>query len=349
MATSFSSELRRNYGPIILRVVLCATVAALIGKSYCADSTVSSSTENVFLEIAHDPNATSLQKETISILMENAGATTPEEAFAKIKGSPELSYNGRKRWISDLSPLAGFTHLTTLLLPDNAISDLTPLAGLTNLQRLRLMMNHISDISPLRSLRNLDTLELSGNQISDISVLPALKKLKSLYISNNEISDISHLADLPALSSVALQNNPIKNYAPLVALAQARPTLEIYAGQEFQEALIKSVPAKKQFKGLPIIGQWVAKVIRSTTDEAGTRIELSFNENGMVARTLNGFGRRPRNNTPPTSELGTFQVEGNILSMDFRGRKETSEFEILRDDLILKSEGQSPFKLSRQK
>ena len=51
--------------------------------------------------------------------------------------------------MTDLSPLAGLTHLTTLYLGNNSVSDITPLAELTNLTSLNLWGNNISDVSPL--------------------------------------------------------------------------------------------------------------------------------------------------------------------------------------------------------
>jgi Leucine-rich repeat (LRR) protein len=51
--------------------------------------------------------------------------------------------------LSDISPLAGLTHLTHLSLKNNSVSDISALAGLTDLYWLELNDNNISDISPL--------------------------------------------------------------------------------------------------------------------------------------------------------------------------------------------------------
>ena len=51
---------------------------------------------------------------------------------AKDSGATQL-WRLNNNNISDLTPLAGLTNLTTLHLGENNISDLTPLAGLTNL------------------------------------------------------------------------------------------------------------------------------------------------------------------------------------------------------------------------
>lgn len=508
MATSFSSELRRNYGPIILRVVLCATVAALIGKSYCADSTVSSSTENVFLKIAHDPNATAAQKETIAILIKEAAVgVTPEWTLKKIQDETKLIHQGAEdQKISDLSPLTQLTHLETLVLSGNGITDLTPLAGLTNLKTLALEHNAITDITPLRFLKKLESLELdynsitdltplagltnlktlnlncnsiaeinplrflkrlenlsiTNNKISDISALAALRNLQTLSISNNKISniqpladlhvlrdldlsgnpvknltplsklslsnlemqgcelenigdlhqlnqkidpgqtldlsdnkikdiaalgklnqvydlnlsnnkiasieglknaeltqldltnnkisDVSALANLPKLVSVNLKNNPIKNYGPLIALAQARPGINIVADKKFDDALSQSRPTKEELRNSPIIGKWRSGELYNSFF-GPHRIEMSFEKNGQFKyRMLPPIQDDSSDDEDHGSaQYGTFRVENNILETALGGETHTKQFEILGNDLILKYDDQPWIKLTRQK
>ena len=55
--------------------------------------------------------------------------------------------------ITDVSPLASLTNLTTLNLSDNRISDVSPLASLTNLTWLNLMRNPL-DLNDIQALRN---------------------------------------------------------------------------------------------------------------------------------------------------------------------------------------------------
>ena len=57
--------------------------------------------------------------------------------------------------------------LTRLSRPKEGITDISPLAGLTNLSTLRLNSNQITDISPLADLTNLTRLLLGGNKITD--------------------------------------------------------------------------------------------------------------------------------------------------------------------------------------
>ena len=125
-----------------------------------------------------------------------------------------LALNGNQ--ISDLSPLANLTNLTSLELYANMIqiSDISPLASLTNLTYLGLWSNQISDISPLANLTNLTSLHLQLNQISDISPLTSLTNLISLYIGANQISDVSPLVDNGGLSEgdqVSLGANPLSS------------------------------------------------------------------------------------------------------------------------------------------
>jgi len=58
--------------------------------------------------------------------------------------------------ISDLSPLADLTNLSTLFLFSNEISDLSPLAGLSNLEMLSLFGNPITDWSPVDHIDSVD-------------------------------------------------------------------------------------------------------------------------------------------------------------------------------------------------
>ena len=120
--------------------------------------------------------------------------------------------------ISDLTPLAGLTNLTTLSLGDNAIVDLTPLAGLPKLTRLSLSDNSIADLTPLAGLPNLTTLWLGENSISDLTPLADLTNLTTLWLSENSISDLTPLAGLTNLTWLSLGENSISDLTPLADL-----------------------------------------------------------------------------------------------------------------------------------
>ena len=119
--------------------------------------------------------------------------------------------------VSDLSPLAGLTHLEELDLWVTSVSDISPLAGLTNLKNLGLVGNNISDVSVLARLINLESLLIDDNPISDISAVAGLTNLTHLGLDGNAISDISTLAGLTNLRWMRLNNNLISDLSPLIA------------------------------------------------------------------------------------------------------------------------------------
>ena len=152
----------------------------------------------------------------LSRLVSFNGAISDLSPLAGLTALTTLYLSGNE--ISDLSPLAGLTALTTLYLSGNEISDLSPLAGLTALTTLYLSGNEISDLSPLAGLTALTTLRLTGNEISDLSPLAGLTALTLLYLSFNEISDLSPLAGLTALTTLYLSGNEISDLSPLAGL-----------------------------------------------------------------------------------------------------------------------------------
>ena len=93
-----------------------------------------------------------------------------------------------------ISPLAGLTQLTLLVLDFNPISDLSPLTGLTQLEALTLAGSR-SDLSPLAGLTRLEMLYFFDNKISDLSPLAGLTELELLRLGDNVISDLSPLVD----------------------------------------------------------------------------------------------------------------------------------------------------------
>ena len=120
--------------------------------------------------------------------------------------------------ITDISPLSGLTHLTFLSLFDNSISNISSLAGLTHLTELWLGVNNISDISPLSGLTNLTDLRLQQNNILDLSPLVGLTNLTRVALAHNSLSNISALAGLTHLATLGLGNNNISDISPLAGL-----------------------------------------------------------------------------------------------------------------------------------
>ena len=120
--------------------------------------------------------------------------------------------------ISDLSPLAGLTNLTSLYLWGNEISDISPLSDLTNLTNLHLSGSSISNLSPLSGLTNLTYLGLDSNSINDLSPLSGLTNLTNLSLSSNSINDLSPLSGLTNLTTLYLGDNEISDLSPLSGL-----------------------------------------------------------------------------------------------------------------------------------
>ena len=119
--------------------------------------------------------------------------------------------------IEDLSPLAGLTNLTWLILNQNNITDISAVAGLTNLTWLDLGGNNLSNISPVAGLANLTGLRLWKNNIVDISPVAGLTNLTELRLNQNNISDISPLGTNTGLGNgdtVNVQGNPL-SYASI--------------------------------------------------------------------------------------------------------------------------------------
>ena len=138
--------------------------------------------------------------------------------------------------ISDISPVASLTNLTSLGLGGNPISDISPVAGLTNLTSLGLGHNQISDISPVAGLTNLTSLGLGHNQISDISPVAGLTNLTKLYLWENSISDILAVAGLTNLTKLYLWENSISDISAVMGLTNLT---ELY----LQDNLISDISA----------------------------------------------------------------------------------------------------------
>ena len=150
--------------------------------------------------------------------------------------------------ISDITPLAGLTNLTSIYLSDNNISDITPLAGLTNLTYLDLGLNPITasqkaileEALPNTNIDWPDVIiddsqetektwdELYEEWIQNpepyggLDVLQQIKEAKEslteLNLYNNNIPDITPLAGLTNLTTLLLQYNNISELTPLAGL-----------------------------------------------------------------------------------------------------------------------------------
>jgi|GEM_PF-2225566 len=133
-------------------------------------------------------------------------------------GGGPASYPGG---FTDLSPIAGLTHLRNLALDSTYLSDLSPLANLTNLTMIQAWGSQIADLTPLTGLVNLDLLSIAGSQIIDLSPISGLTNLTVLDLSFGQIADITPLSGLTNLRRLNLDRNQITDVSPLASLANA--------------------------------------------------------------------------------------------------------------------------------
>ena len=128
--------------------------------------------------------------------------------------------------LSDLSPIANLTQLTSLLLAACSISDITPLADLTQLEELNVGYNVIENIEPLANLTQLIHLRLTANRIVDITPLANLTLLTELLLHQNRIVDVRPLAKLNRLERLQIDNNQITDFSPLAGLVLTEFTFD---------------------------------------------------------------------------------------------------------------------------
>ena len=127
--------------------------------------------------------------------------------------------------ITDISPLATMSKLTTVGLLHNQVTDLSPLAGLSQLQDLNIIGNGVSDISPLAALEKLTILPMQVNMVTHIGPLANKPLLSFVLMDDNLISDISSLAQNFSLRSVDtfdLRRNPLSQQALCIYIPSLR-------------------------------------------------------------------------------------------------------------------------------
>jgi Leucine-rich repeat (LRR) protein len=120
--------------------------------------------------------------------------------------------------VTDLSPLAGLTHLTELRLYKPGVGDLSPLAGLTNLTNLDLGETAVTDLGPLAGLTNLTNLDLRKTDVCDLGPLAGLTNLRWLVLGETPVTDLSPLAGLTNLMGLTLRKTGVSDLSPLAGL-----------------------------------------------------------------------------------------------------------------------------------
>src|SRR5262249_14167081 len=123
----------------------------------------------------------------------------------------------------------------SLDLSSSLVTNFSPLAGLTALTTLNLANDDVTNLSFLTNLRGLVSLDLSSDKLIDISPLGtagSLTNLSSLYLQQNRLNNISVLTNLPHLSSLDIQFNLLgPNANGTVAALQNQGAYVLYLPQ----------------------------------------------------------------------------------------------------------------------
>lgn len=124
--------------------------------------------------------------------------------------------------MTDMSDLAKFPYLETLVISDNTPTNLQVISTLTNLKSLVISSCPLSasDIEYIGKLPNLETLVLSDCGLSNIEGLSSLSTLTALDLSRNAIRDVNPLSFMSNLTVLDLSDNALTNLSALSALDQ---------------------------------------------------------------------------------------------------------------------------------
>ena len=168
-----------------------------------------------------DPNLAAAVREALELSVSEAITTHAMLALLRL--------SIRNRGIKDFTGLEHAVNLEEVNLDaeyisgegyvnSNAISNWSPLAALTHLSSLNLAYTAVSDISSLSALTQLTSLELHHTAVSDVSALANLTQLKTLNLSSTAVSDISALANLTQLETLDLGGTAVSDVSPLLGL-----------------------------------------------------------------------------------------------------------------------------------
>lgn len=201
---------------------LRAAVKGSLGIDQSADLHLSDAPKLTMVETDSGVSLTGLGLATnLAYLKINGGG--PVTNFSALTGLTNLTFvNVDGAGITDLSPLAASTGMTTLSINGNpGITDLSPLAGFTHLQNLWAFLDTgITDLRPVSTMVSLQYLELDGTSVSDISPLSGLTNLVGLGLGQTSVSDISPISTMAGLFQLELGNTPVSDLTPLNGLAK---------------------------------------------------------------------------------------------------------------------------------
>lgn len=110
----------------------------------------------------------------------------------------------------DLSDLAYFTNLKTLVLEYQNVTEIPDLSHLS-LVRVSFAHNDIKDISALSNCTDMKILWLSNNPIEDVRALKNMRRLESLDIAETEVEDLTPVVS-SLLESLYCNNTNVTDY-----------------------------------------------------------------------------------------------------------------------------------------
>lgn len=112
--------------------------------------------------------------------------------------------------ISDISPLAKFENLNSVIAAGSKVTDLSPISALEGLTTLNFSGCGITAIEGEFAALRLVTLRLADNELTDISAFTSCTVLRNVDIRGNSISDISILEKSSVtLQMLGLSGNPL--------------------------------------------------------------------------------------------------------------------------------------------
>ncbi len=149
----------------------------------------------------------------------NRGAAFKLGRFrADAEGNLEALTLEAVKGVTDLSPLAVFTHLKEMTLDGGdpngraALADLTPLAGLTALRKLSVGDTQVRDLASLAGLKLME-LNLHNTRVADLEPLRGMP-LKRLHLGRTLVRDLAPLRGMP-LEALRFPDTNVIDLAPL--------------------------------------------------------------------------------------------------------------------------------------
>ena len=143
------------------------------------------------------------------------GGVSDLSPLSEHTGLYDLDLDGHE--VESLAPLAGLTHLRSLVLDGCApLASLAGIEGATRLEYLVVSDTAITSLAPLAGLLRLGTLYAYGTGVADLAPLAGHPSLTDLYLGDTLVADLGPLADATALQYVDVAGSQVSDLGPLV-------------------------------------------------------------------------------------------------------------------------------------